>query len=85
MPMVILLTQLGRTKMKMVRWLFDYGILHIDDAIPAGAEDIFGFGNVFVNGIPENALRDGQLFFVPRQHRGVGEWRHRLHFITLAQ
>ena len=34
MPIVILLTQLGRTKMKMVRWLFDNGILHINDATP---------------------------------------------------
>jgi hypothetical protein len=74
----------------VVHWVYSYrnevGILHINDATPAGAEDIFGFGNAFVDGMPENALRDGQPFFVPRRHRGVGELWHNSNsypFITL--
>lgn len=56
----------------------EVGVLHINDANPSGAEDVFGFDNAFVDGIPENALRDGHPFFVPRRHRGVGEWIYSL-------
>jgi E3 ubiquitin-protein ligase HUWE1 len=51
----------------------EVGILNINDAGPGGGEDIFGFGDGFVDGIPENGPQDGQSFFVPRRHRGVGE------------
>lgn len=51
----------------------EVGILDINDAGPAGPEDIFGFGEAFVDGIPDNALREGQPFFIPRRHRGVGK------------
>jgi hypothetical protein len=53
----------------------EVGILNINDAGPAGGEDIFGYGEAFVDGIPENAPPDGQPFFVPRRHRGVGEFQ----------
>ena len=51
----------------------EVGILNINDAAQAGAEDIFGFGGAFVDGTSESGPRDGQPFFVPRRHRGVGE------------
>lgn len=51
----------------------EVGILNINEAGQAGGEDIFGYGDAFVDGIPENAPQDGQPFFVPRRHRGVGE------------
>jgi len=51
----------------------EVGILNINDAAAAGGGDIFGFADAFVDGIPDNAPQDGQAFFVPRRHRGVGE------------
>lgn len=50
-------------------------MLNINDAGPVGGQDIFGFGGAFqiTEGVPEGVIRDGQPFFIPRRHRGVGQ------------
>lgn len=57
--------------------------MNINDGGPGGGEDIFGFTEAFVDGIPENAPQDGQSFFIPRRHRGVGELRNPCEVVLL--